>query len=248
MDARLAQQLSLTHLHEQLVAAAQFPRTESEAAAATGELRLSFPTLAVAAPTQSSPTVVVSPPPIVKISPPMGPEASPQRPEGADDEEVEEYSESDDEDGTKYWMISDCDFENAIAAQRELGPQSCRGTTRKAVMATVAQTITDGHSVKCFQQMLYREHEHAGQFVVFYHSYNSSVLLYECQSVIAQTLFGLPEDFAPLPRLLKGSFAGKPHLKQLPRQDIRPRYIKQARSSARTARLQPQRNGVISAR
>ena len=50
--------------------------------------------------------------------------------------------------------------------------------------------------------MLAREQQHHGDFICFYHSYSFAALLYECQSEIARTVYGLPSDFAPLPRLL----------------------------------------------
>eukprot|EP00759_Apiculatamorpha_spiralis_P041795 PhF_6_TR40242/c0_g1_i6/m.59860 len=105
------------------------------------------------------------------------------------------------------------EFYQEVEKQKKLGPQSCRGMSEKELMKSMSGL--SGHSRQCFQTMLDRERQHCGEFVVFYHSYSYAELMYECQAVIAQTLYGLPEDFAPLPRLLKGPFTGKPHLQVL---------------------------------
>merc|ERR1719436_475387 len=52
-----------------------------------------------------------------------------------------------------------------------------------------------------FATMLSREQELHDDFVCFYHSYSFVALLYEVHSVVARKVFGLPADFAPLPRL-----------------------------------------------
>eukprot|EP00971_Amphidinium_carterae_P227333 4509020-Amphidinium_carterae.1 len=50
--------------------------------------------------------------------------------------------------------------------------------------------------------MLHREQELHSEFVCFYHSYSFASIMYEVQSIVAQHLYNLPGDFAPLPRLM----------------------------------------------
>lgn len=60
--------------------------------------------------------------------------------------------------------------------------------------------------------MVEREQELASDFVCFYHSYNTSALVYEVQAELARAAFGLPNEAPPLPRLLKGPYAKEPTL------------------------------------
>ena len=68
------------------------------------------------------------------------------------------------------------------------------------------------YELNCFEQMLRREQELLEDFVVFYHSYSIPQLLFEVQSVIASILFGIDEDFPPIPRLLFKPFRDIPNV------------------------------------
>eukprot|EP00727_Mastigamoeba_balamuthi_P013645 m51a1_g8903 hypothetical protein (777) ;mRNA; f:740566-743243 len=70
-------------------------------------------------------------------------------------------------------------------------------------------------AVYCFQTMLEREQELGADYFVFYHSYSLAELLYEVQAELARAVYDLPDDFAPLPRLLHRPFHGKPTLELL---------------------------------
>merc|ERR1719198_1742548 len=56
--------------------------------------------------------------------------------------------------------------------------------------------------------MLQREQELDGEFCVFYHFYNSAALIYEVTAEIARCAYGLPDKFAPLPRVQARHFEG----------------------------------------
>jgi hypothetical protein len=62
------------------------------------------------------------------------------------------------------------------------------------------------HAVKVFEDMLAREKSHAGEWAVFYHSYNSPALVYEVQAAVAKVLFRFGSKHGVLPRLLKQPF------------------------------------------
>lgn len=106
---------------------------------------------------------------------------------------------------------ADREFDAAVAAQRKLGPQSARGYTLN--FSSVCGSTP--HAEKCFKAMLENERKHCGEFVCFYHSYSFAALIYEVQSCLSRVVYGLPDDFAPMPRLHKAPFKGKPHVKAL---------------------------------
>eukprot|EP01064_Diplonema_japonicum_P023290 TRINITY_DN33723_c0_g1_i1.p1 TRINITY_DN33723_c0_g1~~TRINITY_DN33723_c0_g1_i1.p1 ORF type:complete len:638 (+),score=131.67 TRINITY_DN33723_c0_g1_i1:35-1948(+) len=99
--------------------------------------------------------------------------------------------------------------------QRKLGPQSCRGMSTAELRTALKRGDSTAHASKCFEKMLERETEHCGEYVVFYHSYSFAALMYEVQAAIAKVLYGLPDGFGALPRLLKEPFNGKPHISLL---------------------------------
>jgi len=66
------------------------------------------------------------------------------------------------------------------------------------------------HALARFQEMLTREEKMASDWVVMYHSYTSSALVYEVQAAIANVLFRFGSKYGPLPRLLKAPFADLP--------------------------------------
>jgi hypothetical protein len=81
-------------------------------------------------------------------------------------------------------------------------------------------------SARCFTDMVCREQELWGTHVCFYHSYSFAAIIYEVQAAIARGLYDLPMSFAPLPRLLKKPFDGRPTMdmlmedfKRMPAQD-----------------------------
>jgi hypothetical protein len=88
--------------------------------------------------------------------------------------------------------------------------QSLQGHFLKDFGSALLAAKLRSHGRKCFYQMLKREYEHWDDFVVFYHSYNSSALLFEVNSAIARAIYDLPLEFAPLPRLLKKPFEANP--------------------------------------
>mmetsp|Transcript_32015 Transcript_32015/g.51526 ORF Transcript_32015/g.51526 Transcript_32015/m.51526 type:complete len:473 (-) Transcript_32015:161-1579(-) len=58
--------------------------------------------------------------------------------------------------------------------------------------------------------MIENEQKFAGEYCVFYHSYNSSWLLYEIHAALANVLYGFKEAH-PLPRLLLGNYDSVPN-------------------------------------
>ncbi len=73
----------------------------------------------------------------------------------------------------------------------------------------------DAYGKQCFRRMLDREEELGEDFCVFYHSYSFIALLYEVQACLACCALRLSPGLAPLPRLLKAPFDGKPCLQLL---------------------------------
>lgn len=100
-------------------------------------------------------------------------------------------------------VAGDRAFDARAKAQKALGPQSNRGRGNCGALQAPFNTAIE------------REAEHCGEFVVVYHCYNGAHILYEVQSVIAQVVYGLPQLFAPLPRIRKGPFLGRPHVRTL---------------------------------
>lgn len=118
----------------------------------------------------------------------------------------------------------DADF---VQRQRELGAQSCRGVGSP----DLSPLGHDSHALKVFSEMLRRERALAGEFVVFYHSYNSPALIYELQATVARVLFRFSAKHGVLPRLLKKPFEKIPDaaamLKEFPKwrdQDHNPAF------------------------
>jgi len=66
------------------------------------------------------------------------------------------------------------------------------------------------HARQLFNEMLGRESKMANDWVVMYHSYTSSALVYEVQAAIASVLFGFGAEYGSLPRLLKAPFSNLP--------------------------------------
>ena len=97
--------------------------------------------------------------------------------------------------------------------QAKLGPQSSRKTTIDVSSMSSSYRLAE-HSVRCISTMMDREKEHCGRFAVFYHCYSLAALIYEVNSCIAEVLYGVP-DCPPMPRLLKGPFRHRPHIKTL---------------------------------
>ena len=99
-------------------------------------------------------------------------------------------------------------FEPSLTAavskkQRGLGAQSLRGKVKRDYGPSVS---TDEHATECFDEMLDREAEFAGEWAVFYHSYSVAALLYEVQAAVACVLFRFKSEFASLPRLMHEPF------------------------------------------
>lgn len=107
-------------------------------------------------------------------------------------------------------FAQDRTFDAKAERQRKLGPQSLRGGSLDSVINSIQKT-----SQVQIRKMIEREKEHCGDFVVMYHSYSFSALIYEVQACIARVIYGLPEDFAPSARLLTAPFQNRPHLKIL---------------------------------
>lgn len=105
-------------------------------------------------------------------------------------------------------VAEDRKFDQVAKLQKTLGPQSLRHNK-------INIEGESGHRGKCFRQMIARETQHCGEFVCFYHSYSFAELMYEVQATIARVVYGLPDDFSPVPRLLKKPFKGKPHIQVL---------------------------------
>lgn len=66
------------------------------------------------------------------------------------------------------------------------------------------------HALCLFSEMLAREAKMSNHWVVMYHSYTSSSLIYEVQAAIAHVLFGFKAKYGSLPRLLKAPFCHLP--------------------------------------
>ena len=94
--------------------------------------------------------------------------------------------------------------------------QSIRGQTLDTIEGASAQINGEAGFVACanycFRTMIEREQELHREWVSFYHSYNYAALLYEVQAEVARALFDLPDDSAPLMRLLKAPFRKRPTL------------------------------------
>ena len=69
------------------------------------------------------------------------------------------------------------------------------------------------HAAAIFEKMVVKEAELAGDYAVFYHSYNQAAVIYELQAAVAHVLFGYRSDRGCLPRLLKANFATIPDAK-----------------------------------
>lgn len=89
-----------------------------------------------------------------------------------------------------------------LEAQSALGAQSCRGIGKPDLKVLGG----DAHAEQVFRDMLNREKIVAGEWAVFYHSYNSSALIYEVQAAVAKVLFRFGAKHGVLPRLLKKPF------------------------------------------
>jgi hypothetical protein len=92
--------------------------------------------------------------------------------------------------------------EEFVRKQKELGSQSCRGVSSP----DLGPIHSSEHAVRVFKEMLHRERALAGEFCVFYHSYNSPALIYEVQAAVARVLFRFSARHGVLPRLLKSPF------------------------------------------
>jgi len=66
------------------------------------------------------------------------------------------------------------------------------------------------HAHKLFEEMLTREKKMCGEWVVFYHSYNSPAIIYELNAAIGRVLFNFRSQHACLPRILKAPFSKLP--------------------------------------
>merc|ERR1719163_477993 len=89
-----------------------------------------------------------------------------------------------------------------VAKQQGLGAQSCRGVGRPDLSPLCGHV----HGEKVFREMLARERALCGEWVAFYHSYNSPALVYEVQAAVARVLFNFGARHGVLPRLLKKPF------------------------------------------
>jgi len=84
--------------------------------------------------------------------------------------------------------------------------QSLNGYGAKAAAQDITRSLAHSgawahYAAHQFATMLAREQDLHDDFVCFYHSYSLAALLYEVHSVVARKVYGLPTDFAPLPRL-----------------------------------------------
>lgn len=104
-----------------------------------------------------------------------------------------------------------------VAEQEAKGAQSRRNQKYDLGMAG-----KDPHGKLCFDRMLSREKQLAGEWAVFYHSYSFAALLYEVQAAVAAVLFRFKSEFATLPRLRKAPFNEIPDAAAL--QDIFPKF------------------------
>eukprot|EP01105_Mastigella_eilhardi_P015374 TRINITY_DN3511_c0_g1_i6.p1 TRINITY_DN3511_c0_g1~~TRINITY_DN3511_c0_g1_i6.p1 ORF type:complete len:591 (+),score=130.17 TRINITY_DN3511_c0_g1_i6:364-2136(+) len=106
-----------------------------------------------------------------------------------------------------------------VKINRALPSQSLSGLKDDPVLRIQSALAPLGDKAQfvayCFQTMIEREQELYDNWYVFYHSYSFALLLYEVQAELARTMYELPEDFAPLPRLLHSPFHGKPTLEML---------------------------------
>jgi len=93
--------------------------------------------------------------------------------------------------------------EHEVEKQKRFGAQSCRGIGGKPDLSPLR---CDSHALALFREMLARERAHAGDWTVFYHSYNSPALIYEVQAAVAKILFRFGAKHGSLPRLLKKPF------------------------------------------
>jgi len=96
---------------------------------------------------------------------------------------------------------------SVVAKQQEYGAQSCRGLKGGPDLSPLGGHV---HGEKVFREMLARERALCGEWVAFYHSYNSPALVYEVQAAIAGVLFNFSARHGCLPRLLKAPFADLP--------------------------------------
>lgn len=91
--------------------------------------------------------------------------------------------------------------------QRRLGPQSLRGTPDWRPMDLLKDS---DHAKELFQKLFDNEDQFCSRFVVFYHSYSHSALLYEARAAAAAVLHRFSAGPAPLPRLLQSDFEATP--------------------------------------
>jgi hypothetical protein len=84
--------------------------------------------------------------------------------------------------------------------------QSLRGVTNP----NFGPVAGSQHALHLFGEMIARERRLSKDWVVMYHSYTSSALVYEVQAAIAKVLFGFGAQYGSLPRLLKAPFAKLP--------------------------------------
>jgi len=89
----------------------------------------------------------------------------------------------------------------------------------------------DRHALRLFEEMLTRESKMADKWVVMYHSYTSSALVYEVQAALAGVLFNFGAQYGSLPRLLKEPFTSLPDAKAVikafpswPQRDCSPEF------------------------
>mmetsp|Transcript_18579 Transcript_18579/g.29790 ORF Transcript_18579/g.29790 Transcript_18579/m.29790 type:complete len:562 (+) Transcript_18579:56-1741(+) len=110
--------------------------------------------------------------------------------------------------GVKFDLGLPADF---VAKQKKLGAQSLR-KQKKDYGPAVSK---DAHGKWCFDDMLEKEKEFCGEWVVFYHSYSCAAILYEIQAAVASVLFRFKAEFAGLPRILGHGFKHIPDAKRM---------------------------------
>mmetsp|Transcript_20052 Transcript_20052/g.36228 ORF Transcript_20052/g.36228 Transcript_20052/m.36228 type:complete len:750 (-) Transcript_20052:198-2447(-) len=102
--------------------------------------------------------------------------------------------------------------EKPQADVKDMPAQSLRGHGADGAVLQIQRALASvgpwGHyAAYQFSLMLSREQELNSDFVCFYHSYSFASLMYEVQSIVAQHIYDLPRDFAPLPRLMLAGVA-----------------------------------------
>lgn len=118
------------------------------------------------------------------------------------------------------------EFGQPAQSLRGISPTSVEAQVSRAfaIFGATGDASVPTHSVSsasllataryCFLSMVRREQEFSDH-VVFYHKYNASSLLYEVQAELVRTLLSLPNDTAPLCRLLQSPFKKIPHMDYL---------------------------------